>query len=59
MSPLPVPKTENDLGPCISALAKEGYTNPQQREAICYSMYRKAHGIGEPKGGEGKKNPNS
>lgn len=47
--PIPTPKSEDELGPCIRALRKEGYDNSKQRVKICLSKYRKAHGIPEPK----------
>jgi len=47
--PIPTPKSEDDLGPCIRALRKEGYTDSRQRVAICIQKYRKHHGIPEPK----------
>ena len=47
--PIPVPKSEDDLGSCIRFLRKEGYSDNDQRVAICLSTYRKAHGIPEPK----------
>ena len=47
--PIPIPKSENDLGACIRALRREGYSDNKQRIAICMSKYRKAHGIPEPK----------
>jgi hypothetical protein len=46
--PIPVPKSEDDLGACIRALRREGYTDNEQRVAICLSMYRKEHGKKEP-----------
>ncbi len=52
MSPIPTPTSENDLGACIRALRKEGYTNSDQRVAICLSVYRRAHGKKQPKGGK-------
>ncbi len=42
MSPIPTPKTEKDLGECIKFLKKEGYTDNDQRVAICLSTYRKS-----------------
>jgi hypothetical protein len=46
--PIPVPTGTDeknlDLGECIRFLRKEGYTDPEQREAICFSVWRKAHG---------------
>jgi len=42
--PIPVPKSENDLGACIRALRREGYTDNDQRVKICLEKYRKAHG---------------
>jgi len=47
--PIPIPKSKDDLGPCIRFLRREGYTENDQRIAICLSTYRKAHGIPEPK----------
>ena len=47
--PIPIPKDESDLGACIRHLRKKGYTDSEQRVAICMSTYRKAHGISEPK----------
>lgn len=48
--PIPVPKSDKDMGECIKFLMKEGGRKPEQCQAICYSIYRKAHGIKEPKG---------
>lgn len=52
--PIPVPTKDKkgnlDLGECIRFLRKEGYSDQEQRVAICMSTYRKAHGIPEPKG---------
>jgi len=47
--PIPTPSSPDDLGACIRALRREGYTDSDQRVAICLSKYRKAHGIAEPK----------
>jgi len=48
--PVPIPKSEDDLGNCIRYLRRE---NPEmksdQRVAICLSTYRKSKGIPEPK----------
>ena len=49
MSPIPIPKSEDDLGECIRFLRKEGYKDSNQRVAICLRTYRKAHNIPEPK----------
>lgn len=40
--PIPTPSSEKDLGACISALKAEGYTDQDQRVAICLSKYRKS-----------------
>ena len=50
--PLPIPKSENDLGACIRALRREGYTDNDQRVAICLDLYRKHHGGKKPKKGK-------
>ena len=51
--PIPVPTKDEqgnlDLGACIRFLRREGYTDSEQRVAICMSTYRKAHSIPEPK----------
>jgi len=47
--PIPVPKSKDNLDECIRALRKEGYTDSDQRVAICMSKWRKAHGKPEPK----------
>ena len=46
--PIPVPKSENDLGACIRALRREGYDKNDQRVAICLDLYRKEHGGKKP-----------
>ncbi len=49
--PIPVPRGESeknlDMGSCIRALRREGYSDSKQRVAICYSKWRKAHGTKE------------
>lgn len=52
--PIPTPKSENDLGACIRALRREGYTDNDQRVAICLDMYRKQHGGKKPPAKKGK-----
>jgi len=47
--PIPVPKSPDDLGECIRFLRREGYTDSDQRVAICLDLYRKAHGTAQPK----------
>ena len=49
--PTPTGETENniDMGTCIRALRKEGYSNSDQRVAICMSKWRKVHGKKEDK----------
>lgn len=51
--PIPVPTGEDekhlDMGDCIRALRREGYTDSEQRVAICMSTWRKAHGKKEKK----------
>jgi len=46
--PIPTPTGTDeknlDLGSCIRALRKEGYSDSKQRVAICMSKWRKAHG---------------
>jgi hypothetical protein len=38
--PIPVPKSEQDLGECIRFLRKEGYDDSEERVAICLSKFR-------------------
>jgi hypothetical protein len=40
--PIPIPKSEDDLGACIRALRKEGYTDNKQRVAICIKKYKES-----------------
>ena len=47
--PIPIPKSQDDLGPCIRFLRREGESDNDVRLAICLSTYRKAHDIPEPK----------
>jgi len=50
MSPIPVPKSEDDIGDCIRFLRKERPDMASdQRVAVCLSIYRKAHGKPEKK----------
>ena len=59
MSPIPVTKGTDeknlDMGECIRFLRKEGYTDSEQRVAICFAKWRKAHNIPEPKKKKGGK----
>ncbi len=54
MSPIPIPTGEDekniDMGACIRALRREGYTDNKQRVKICMEKWRKSHGKSEPKG---------
>ena len=48
--PIPVPKSEDDLGMCIRFLRREKPGVPHtERVATCLSVYRRAHGKPEPK----------
>lgn len=51
--PIPTPTGSDqkhlNLGPCIRALRKEGETDSDKRIAWCMGLWRKAHGIPEPK----------
>ena len=51
--PIPTPTGPDeknvDMGSCIRALRKEGETDSDKRVAICFSLWRKAHGKPEPK----------
>lgn len=51
--PVPTPTGSDekhlDLGPCIRALRREGVTDSDERLARCFSLWRKAHGVKEPK----------
>ena len=52
--PIPVPTGEDekhlDMGACIRFLRKENpEMEPAQRVAVCFSTWRKAHGIPEKK----------
>jgi len=46
--PIPTPtggtEKDIDMGACIRALRREGYSDHKQRVAICMSKWRKAHG---------------
>lgn len=46
--PIPTPTGKDEkhlnLGACIRALRREGYTDSDQRIAICMSKWRKARG---------------
>lgn len=45
--PIPVPQADAngnpDLGSCIRFLRKEGYSDSDQRVAICLNLFRKHH----------------
>lgn len=49
--PTPTGETEDsmDMGACIRVLRREGYSDSDQRVAICASKWRRAHGKPEPK----------
>jgi len=46
--PIPTPGSDKNLGPCIEALKAEGYTDNDQRVAICLSKWRKSQGTKQP-----------